>query len=163
MLILAKSMREISFGKLMEVYRESCRENGEDFWPEETPDRQLALAEQGFYDYLAGDFFSSWEAVYAIWQVENRYVSAFRLEPYRDGLLLEALETAPDCRRRGFARELMRAALERFPGVKIYSHVGKRNIASLATHKGCGFRRIMEYAVYIDGSVNDRCCTLCYE
>ena len=162
MLILAKSMGAFSFGKLMEVYRESCQENGQQFWPRETPERQLALAEQDFYEYLAAGFFPVQGAVYAIWLVNDRYVSALRLEPYRDGLLLEALETVPDCRRRGYAVELIRAVLERYANVKIYSHVGKRNAASLSVHEKCGFRRIQEHAVYIDGSVNDRCCTLCH-
>lgn len=162
MLILAKSMREISFGSLMEVYRESCRENGREFWPRETPERQLALAERDYYGYLTESFFTTEGAVYAIRQTEGRYVSALRLEPYRDGLLLEALETAPDCRRRGYAGMLIRAVLEQFAGTKIYSHVGKGNAPSLRTHEACGFQRILEYAVYIDGSVNDRCCTLCH-
>ncbi len=161
MLIVAKSMKEISFSRLMEVYAEGCEENGREFWPEETPERQIALAEQGFYDYLTDVFFKTEGAVYAIWQSEGRHVSALRLEPYRDGLLLEALETAPSCRRRGFAGALMKAVLERYDGIRIYSHVGKKNIASLRTHESRGFKKILDYAVYIDGSVNERCCTLC--
>lgn len=162
MLILAKTMGEIHFRRLMEVYEDSCRENGEEFWPNETPERQLALAEDGFYDYLTGSFFRTKGAVYAIWQAEGRYVSALRLEPYRDGLLLEALETAPDRRQKGYAGKLIRSVLEQYNDMKIYSHVGKRNTASLRTHETCGFRRILEHAVYIDGSVNGRCCTLCH-
>ena len=46
---------------------------------------------------------------------------------------------------------------------KVYSHVGKRNAGSLKVHERCGFRRISEQAVYIDGSVNGKCCTLCYQ
>ena len=108
-------------------------------------------------------FFPTDGVVYAIWEAEGRYVSALRLEPYRDGLLLEALETAPDQRRKGYGRRLILSVLEQFPGVKIYSHVHKRNLPSLAIHEKCGFRRISEQAVYIDGSVNSRACTLCYE
>jgi RimJ/RimL family protein N-acetyltransferase len=78
-------------------------------------------------------------------------------------MLLEALETAPEQRKKGYATALIRAALAQVGTVKIYSHVGKRNEASLKTHISCGFRRISEQAVYADGSVNDRCCTLLYE
>lgn len=123
-------------------------------------DRQLELAEQDFYQYLREVFFPVPGAVYCIWQEENAYVSALRLEPYRDGLLLEALETAPGERRRGYAEALIRAVLERFAPTKIYSHVGKRNYPSLKTHEKCGFRRALDYAVYVDGSVNRHCCTL---
>ena len=162
MLILAKKMHQLSFSALMAVYEEGNRENGAEFWPELDASRQLLRAEQDFYQYLREVFFPVDGAVYCIWEERGSYVSALRLEPYRDGLLLEALETVPDCRRRGYAVELIRAVLERYANVKIYSHVGKRNAASLSVHEKCGFRRIQEHAVYIDGSVNDRCCTLCH-
>ena len=93
----------------------------------------------------------------------DRYVSAARLEPYRDGLLLEALETAPELRGRGYAAALLRNMLESAPGTgPVYSHVDKKNAASLAVHRACGFRRILEHAVYADGSVLASACTLCY-
>jgi ribosomal protein S18 acetylase RimI-like enzyme len=85
------------------------------------------------------------------------------LEPYRDGLLVEALETAPGYRRRGYAEALLRQVLGSFAGKKIYSHVDKTNIPSLRLHEKCGFSRISECAAYIDGSINSRACTLCYE
>ena len=106
-------------------------------------------------------FFKTEGAYYLIWEEAGRYVSALRLEPYRDGLLLEALETAPEQRRKGYAAKLMSAAQEFVGDTKLYSHVHKRNIPSLNVHDFCGFHRILEYAVYTDGSVNDRCCTLC--
>ena len=100
-------------------------------------------------------------AVYALWVEDGRYRSALRLEPYEDGLLLEALETAPKYRRQGYAEKLMRAVQEAFPQ-KIYSHVSKRNKASLAIHEKCGFRQVLDYARYIDGSVAHNAITLCY-
>lgn len=163
MLIVAKSIGQLNFSALMEVYVEGNLENAEDLWPEETQDRKLFLAEEAFGQYLRDSFFKTPGAQYAIWSVEGRYVSALRLEPYRDGLLLEALETAPAYRRRGYASALMEAVLSRIVTGKLYSHVGKNNIASLRTHEKAGFRRISETAVYIDGSVNDYCCTLCIE
>ena len=99
MLLIAKSLRELSFPKLMEVYMEGNRENGADRYPGETPDRQLALAEEDFREYLSQVFFAAESAAYFILEEAGRYVSALRLEPYEDGLLLEALETAPEERR----------------------------------------------------------------
>lgn len=163
MLILAKNMAQLHFGRLMEVYTEGNRENGSDLYGDLPPEQALLQAEQDFYQYLKEAFFPADGAVYAIWEVEGHYVSALRLEPYRDGLLLEALETAPHARRRGYAQKLILAVLDRYPGTRIYSHVHKRNIPSLAVHEKCGFRRISEQAVYIDGSVNSRACTLCHE
>lgn len=160
MLIVAKSIKDLSFGKLMEVYTEGNLENGQDLWPHEPEARQIALAEQEFYQYLQQVFFRTPDARYLIWEENGRYVSALRLEPYQDGLLLEALETAPEMRKKGYAARLVRAALEHAGEGTVYSHVGKRNVASLRTHEACGFRRLLDYAVYADGSVNDRCCTL---
>lgn len=163
MLLLIKKLRDLRFSSLMAVYEEGNRENAAEFFPGESPERQLALAEQEFYSYLAQVFFPTPGALYALWEEDGEYVSALRLEPYRDGLLLEALETAPGQRRKGYALKLVHAVQERFAGRKLYSHVGKLNEASLKTHEKCGFRRIQEYAVYIDGSVNNRCCTLLFE
>ena len=108
-------------------------------------------------------FFPTDNAWYCIWDEKGHYVSALRLEPYRDGLLLEALETAPAERRKGYAGKLLQAVQARFAQEKIYSHVSKRNIPSLRTHEVCGFRKIAENAVYADGSVTSRSCTFCWE
>lgn len=153
MLQIAHKMKELSFGALMEIYRESNEENAEDFWPHEPPERRMALAEQDFYDYLSRTFFAVPGAFCALWEEGGCYVSALRMEPYQDGFLLEALETAPDQRRKGYARELIRAVLKTMDHGKIYSHVSKRNVASLRTHETCGFRKILDHAVYADGSV----------
>lgn len=160
MLIVAKRLRELSFGKLMDVYQEGNLENGQDRWPDEPQGRQLALAEEEFYNYLQQVFFNTDNAVYLIWEEKGCYVSALRLEPYRDGLLLTALETHPRMRRQGFAEKLVKAALEYVGQKPVYSHVSKENTASLRTHEKCGFEKILDYAVYTDGSVNDRCVTL---
>ena len=163
MVKLARKLNDLSFGKLMQVYAESNRENGQEFWPQESEFRQVAQAEQEFYNYLQQVFFKTPGAYYAVLEQGGRYMSALRLEPYRDGLLLEALETAPDQRGRGYAKILIQNVLQHTGSTKIYSHVGKRNPASLQAHESCGFRKISDFAVYADGSVNQRSFTLCYD
>ena len=163
MLRLVHSMKGLPFGALMEVYAQSNRENSEEFWPDLSYGEGLLRAEQEFYQYLQQVFFPTRGAVYCLWEVAGRPVAALRLEPYRDGLLLEALETAPEQRQKGYAAALIRAVLDAYQDHKIYSHVGKGNLASLRTHLSCGFQRVSERAVYADGSVNDRCCTLLYK
>jgi len=88
----------------------------------------------------------------------GRYVSALRLEPYRDGLLLEALETAPEQRRKGFAAALIRAVQCFLEGkTKLYSHVDKRNLSSLKVHEKCGFRIVSEQGYdYLHQEADDR-------
>ncbi len=152
-------LRDLDFGKLMEVYKESNQENAEEL------NTGILQVEQDFYQYLNEVFFAARGAFYALCEHEGAYLAALRMEPYRDGLLLEALETHPDYRKMGYAKELITAVLDllRQEGITaVYAHVHKRNIASLRTHISCGFCRISEQAVYIDGSVNSRCCTMRY-
>ena len=161
MLYLATKLQELNFGQLMAVYEEGNRENGAMFFPELSDGQRLLQAEQSFYQYLQEGFFAVSGAVYALWVENGSYVSALRLEPYEEGLLLEALETAPTERRKGYAEELIRAVQEQF-SEKIYSHVSKKNTASMAVHEKCGFHKVLDYAKYIDGSVVRTAVTLQY-
>lgn len=161
MLILATKLCELSFTGLMTVYEEGNQENGALMYPELPENRQILNAEQSFYQYLKESFFPTKGAVYAIWEEGGIYISALRLEPYEDGLLLEALETAPAYRRKGYAEKLIRSVQGNFPQ-KMYSHISKRNAPSLAVHEKCGFRKVLDYARYIDGSVARNAVTLCY-
>ena len=163
MLLIFNKLKDLSFSALMAVYEEGNRENAEEFWPDMEENQRMIRAEQEFYQYLREIFFPTEQARYYVWAENGIYVSALRLEPYRDGMLLEALETHPAHRRKGYAAELIRAVQEVCADAKIYSHVGKRNIASLRTHEKCGFCRISDQAVYADGSVNSRSYTLCWE
>lgn len=163
MLKIANKLRDVSFPQLMEIYVEGNRENGAERYPEEPAYRQLELAETDFRQYLAEDFFRQEGAIYAIWEEDGQYVSALRLEPYREGLLLEALETKPDRRRKGYASALIQAVQDLPEVERIYSHVSKRNAPSLEAHKKQGFQVVADHATYIDGSVSHRAVTLCWE
>ena len=166
MLYIAKRLRDLNFRQLMDIYEEGNLENAAENFPYEPENQWLLLAEQAFYQYLKECFFTSEDAVYAIWIVNNRYVSAARLESYRDGLLLEALETIPERRNHGTACALIwavQAHLRAQGAGKIYSHVSKRNPASIAVHEKCGFRKLYDYAVYADGSVDSYSRTYIYE
>ena len=157
MLILVKNMKELPFSELMEIYIEGNEEKVAAYG-----EGGLLRAEGEFYDYLQKDFFKTADAFYCIWQEKGKAVSALRLEPYRDGWLLEALETAPQWRKKGCAKALLTAVLTHMDGKIIYSHVSKANEASLRTHISCGFEKFLDYATYIDGSVSQRAYTLCY-
>lgn len=161
MLKLFFKLKELDFEQLMAVYEEGNMENAAEFFPDAPPAVQLERAKQAFEDYLREDFFRVSGAFYAVWEDAGEYVSALRLEPYGDGWLLEALETRPCRRKKGYAVKLITAALERFPkGTHVYSHVGKRNTASMATHLRCGFEKVQDYAKYVDGTVTQYSCTL---
>ena len=150
----------------MDLYAEGNAENAREFYPHLEKYQGVLAAENDFYGYLQDVFFRTKGAVYCIWEENGIYISALRLEPYRDGLLLAALETHLDYRKKGFAVKLIRevlAWLSERGSQTIYSHIHKRNTASLNTHLACGFRRIAAQAVYIDGSVTNSSCTMCIQ
>ena len=156
MIIVADSIEKLDFPRLMEVYLEGNAENGEYFWPEEEPERRIELAKESFRSYLVDGFYGTAHGTYYVWTEQGRYISALRLERHADGLLLEALETRPDCRRKGYGRKLILAVLEQLPqGTRVYSHVNKENQPSLAAHRSCGFSKALDYAVGSDGEICD--------
>ncbi len=166
MLKIVTNMRDLNFGELMELYREGNEENGAYKYPQLSAAEQLVQAKQDFYQYLAQCFFCVEGAVYALWEENGRYLSGLRLEPYKDGLLLEALETAPDHRRQGYACKLMSSVQSWLSGhgaIKVYSHVDRKNAPSQRCHQNCGFTKILDYAVYIDGSVFSSSDTYLFE
>lgn len=163
MLTIVDKLGDLSFSALMEVYYEGNMDKAKDEWRNLPVQYAILQAEQAFYLYLRDVFFRTPGACYALWMENGKYICALRLEPYRDGLLLEALETHPDYRRKGYAKALLKAVLKVNPGKKIYSHIHRGNVASIRTHLACGFQKILDYAAYIDGSVNQRACTFVYE
>ena len=166
MLFVANSLGELDFPQLMKIYIEGNREHGEDCWPEKSLEEQLSLSEQDFYTYLRERFFTKAGAVYMVWSENGRYVSALRLEPYRDGLLLEALETLPEEWRKGYAASLICAVqewLKESEVISVYSHVSKQNTASLRTHVKCGFEIFLDHSYYNDGTRMDNTYTMRYQ
>ena len=163
MLKIITSMKELNFSQLVAVYEESIHKSGMENYSDLSENVQYLQAEQDFYGYIKL-FFEQEGSICAVWAPEGGYQAALRLEPYADGLLLAGLETAPGSRRKGFAKALIEAVVEKLEDVGkmiVYSHVDKQNFASLSIHAYCGFERTKEYAVYSDGSVLHSSCTLC--
>ncbi|MCD8326851.1 MAG: GNAT family N-acetyltransferase [Lachnospiraceae bacterium] len=122
-----------------------------------------------FKDFLR-KFFADDRNAYYIWEADGEWVSALRLTRLEGCYFLEALETKPECRKRGYSLELFTAVYEYLgqhgPFV-IRDHVSKRNTASLAAHKRAGFTIEFENAVeFMPGleekPENPRCYGLIY-
>ena len=147
MLKLIHSMSELDSEQLLAIYKEH------------------AWDEQEFLSYLREDFFLQSDAVYAIWVEGAEYKAALRAERHNDGLLLHSLETTPGERRKGYAHSLITHFLDylqMLDCMAVYSHVDKRNRASIALHKKCGFQLYSDSAKYLDGTVTQNSCTMCY-
>lgn len=151
MLRVIRCMAELPFGNLMEIYAQSNRVCA-DRWPDEPEERRLALAEQEFYAYLRQCFFALPESRYFLWEEQGRAVSALRSESYGDDILLTALETAPDCRGKGYATLLLKAVLQYLENKNVYVHIRRDNLPSVAVHLRCGFEKVKTGARLLDGS-----------
>ena len=151
-------MNDLSFSEMMHVYSQSIAENGRFYYPELDLYDQRLEAEQDLYHYLCS-FFKIEGAYMAVWIENNLSVSAVRLEPYQDGMLISALETAFENRGLGYATCLL-SAVTHTQGMCYYSHVAVDNKASLMVHQKAGFSVLTDYARFIDGSVDRKCYTL---
>ena len=151
-----QSLKDFPFSAVMSIYEETNRKTGKSRYPDEPPERQVALAEGELYNYLRDVFFSQPVAKYYLWLVGDRPVSALRIEPYRDGFLVSAMETAPESRSHGYAKALLQAVIHGMVPVRLYSHIHHRNAASIAVHTACGFRKIRDCAVTLDGTFTSK-------
>ena len=148
----------------MQVYLESNQKTGAELYSDNGDAYQRLRAEDAFLTYLSEDFFCQKDARYAVWVHEGVYKAALRIEPYMDGILIEALETSPHERRKGYAYRLLTSTLDYLKRTQYsvaYSHIRKTNIASLRVHRKCGFQKCLEYAKYIDGTVTYKSYTMC--
>lgn len=165
MLKLIRSLEELDAAQLLAVYEQSNRENMLLHYSHESENMQVLLAQQEFYSDLVENF-KNHGCIYASWAPDGFYRSAVRLERYTDGFLLTGLETASEVRGKGYATDLIRSVLKRAKEIganKFYSHISQKNYASIAVHLKCGFIKILDYAVFLDGSVNQDCATYIYE
>lgn len=141
MIFFAKRVSDLDIEKLSHIY---CTDSG--FRPD--------TFRENVYDY-----FSMGIGGYAVMQVGEDYVSVARYEPYAEGFLISCLQTEEGFRRRGYAECLIRGVREEL-SKPLYSHVEKRNHASIQLHNKCGFRLLSDTARLLDGTVTSRYVTL---
>ena len=160
MVKIVTKLTQLRYSDLMAVYEQSNRACAAQHYGALDANDGLIRAEQELYAYLGEIFFERSGAFVGIWEENGEYVSAVRMEPYLDGLLLNGLETAPEHRNKGYAQRLVAAVLQdvRLP---VYSHVHKENGPSLRVHRACGFSVVGQGAIYLDGTQTDESLTLC--
>lgn len=143
--LITRKSEEIDFNKLMDVYEESNWENlsmvESDI--DEKSDKNILYQKvrQAYTDYLKNDFLKSGKNYMAILIDEKTYLSALRLYDEGKFFLIEALETNPSFRRKGYGGKLLSKVLDNFANrEEIRSEVGKNNKKSLKLHKKLGFK-----------------------
>lgn len=103
--------------------------------------KTISEAEQYYVERFLEKFKGRNEITYYVLKMNEEWVSALRLIKNEDFYFIEALETAPEQRRKGYASKLIKMLLQELEDehVVIRSNVRKTNIASLVTHQKCGF------------------------
>ena len=155
----------LNLPQLVDVYEESIYRQAREDHPDLSTQEGFFQSRDDLYNYLQYVFFTDQNAKYFLWEMNKQYVCALRVESYLDGLLVQAVETHPQHRRKGYAKQLLCAAkaqLFKDGFACLYSHVEKTNGASLALHLCCGFTILKENARLADGSVSNRYYTLQY-
>lgn len=148
MLLRIDGYEALDARKLMDLYAEGNRENAEEFFPEDDPLNGVRKVEEGFLDFLRDDFLPKPGNTYWVLEQDGVYCSALRLTELPERrFYLEALETHPDLRRKGFAAKLLSEVIDALKAggpFCICDCVGKRNTASVAAHKKAGFAIVSE-------------------
>ena len=136
-------MNESDMVRLVHViYAEANLENAQWRRPGLADYTQAVQAEEGFFIDFLRAFMQKEQNRYYVLECGEQWVSALRLTRIDDFYYLEALETAPEHRQKGFASQLIQQVVrllrQRGP-VILRSNVDKENRPSLATHRRCGF------------------------
>jgi GNAT superfamily N-acetyltransferase len=143
MLLRIDSFEGIDRRKLMDVYAESNRENAGYFFPDADLREGIARVEEGFLRFLDEEFFAADGSTYWVLSENGEWVSALRTSRISDGLYyIEALETAPEHRRKGHGAKLLKEVIRTLGEdgpFRICDCVSKRNTASVNTHLAAGF------------------------
>lgn len=157
MLIEITSMEALDKRALMDLYREGNEENTEYFYPGMDRAKALELVERGFLDFLKTDFFNGVNTYYIL-ERDGRWVSALRLSSVGERFYyLEALETDPELRGKGYASTLLTEVLEKLKKsgpFTVCDRVHKENAASVATHLKCGFAIAGDGVDYLRGGTD---------
>ena len=149
MLHIISSYAQLDGRRLMEVYGESNLENTDCFFPD-LADKALAVkkVEEGFLRFLREEFFTGPGPAYYVLEEAGEWVSALRMNELEPGFYyLEALETRPGFRQKGYAARLLREVIDHLKDngpFRICDCVDKENAPSIRTHRGCGFQIVSE-------------------
>ena len=162
MLIKIAKYHDLDTRKLMDIYAESNFENTNYFYPDEL-DKDIAVqkVETGFLNFLKNEFFNNTHAYYWVLEENGVWLCALRTYMIGEGIYyLEALETRPDSRRKGYAVGLLNDIIESLKKggpFRLCSCVSKKNTASLKTHLKSGFKIVSEEGYdYLSGESDNR-------
>lgn len=150
-LLVLNRFEEVDERQFLNIFKESSVENAGKWYPELEEAEALQQYENGFIGYMRTDFWREGGKLFIL-SDGNDYVCSLRLfEKAPQEYYLEALETNPSFRLKGYAKELLfqlqQYLKKRHNDYVITAHVAKTNAASLNTHRAAGFIVTADYVV----------------
>lgn len=158
-LIVFENFDSVNIGEFLNVYKESSEHNSAKWYPEMSEKEALTEYENGYIGYMQNEFFDGRRKLFVL-SDGHKYLSALRLiEISQNRYYLEALETAPEFRKRGYGKELILQTEKHLKSksgeFSVFSHVAKDNTASLNTHFAAGFEITADYYIENGETIND--------
>ena len=149
---------EIDKRQLMDLYSEANRENIPYFYPDiEDEQEALQLVEKEFLHYMEEEFLPVPGNECWVLEENGTWISALRLYRIRERFFyLEAVETHPDHRRRGYGEKLLYSLIRHLKesgSFTLCDCVSKKNIPSIRLHEKCGFAIVSDEGM--DYLIND--------
>lgn len=152
MILVVNTLRALDFSQLIRLYENDIEQDRQRHYARLDVAEGRFCAEHDLYHYLRDCFFGQNNGAYYIYEEKGKYLSAFRVEQYLNGLLINALNTDEDHRNKGLASALLNKLFESV-SVPVYAHIHRKNMSSLALHIKFGFKKHSDHAVMLDGSV----------
>ncbi len=165
-LIVFDSFNEVNADEFLKIYKESSMDNSVRWYPALNAKDALKKYEAGYLEYMQNEFFINGRRLFVLAD-KAHYYCALRMTELSSGkYYLEALETNPAFRKKGFGKELIlqteKLLKEQNSELTIISHVEKDNVASLNTHFSAGFKITADYYIE-DGERYDSDYELTYD
>jgi ribosomal protein S18 acetylase RimI-like enzyme len=150
-LLVFHSFDNVNMKDFLSVFKESSVENATRWYPDLSQEEALQQYENGYIRYMQTDCGDEGGTLFILSDNEH-YVSSLRLYAKAPKeYYLEALETHPDFRKKGYGKELLlqmqRHLREQDTDYVITAHVEKTNAASLNTHRAAGFEITADFVV----------------
>lgn len=144
MLIEVKKLSDKDALLLMAVYKESNKKKIAFLFPEiQSEEDGLRMVEDEYSKWLRDDFLKGKNTFCYVWEENNIWVSSLRFHYVENKVyFIEALETHPEHRRKGYAEKLINSIIDKLKedgDFEIRSYTSITNEASRKTHSRCGF------------------------
>lgn len=153
MLNIVTQIDENTISRLLSVYSESMNDMRINF----ADDAQMCAA----YTSFLREFVKNPKQLIIVETSDDEWVSALRaIETIKGHWFLEAVETKPEERKKGFGKDLLRHTIEYLKSIgmtELTCIISKNNFKSQALHEKCGFIPTNELPLNCWGELEEGC------